>query len=90
MFLYLDLKFTDFFEHEIIEACAVRFFFIMSGFKSGMWILVLCFCTCIGNAYDRTVVVIVVKYVKCPSQFRLVMFDLTLFVVTEHTDRLEF
>jgi len=32
---------------------------------------------------------IVVKYVKYASQFNLVMYDLTLFVVTEHTDRLE-
>jgi peptidoglycan/LPS O-acetylase OafA/YrhL len=28
--------YTFFFEHGIIEACVVRFFFLMSGFKSWM------------------------------------------------------
>jgi len=53
-----------FFEHGIIGDCAIRFFFLVSGFKSCMWILVLCFCARVGNAYDRTLVVIVVNRLK--------------------------
>jgi len=83
------LKFTDFFEHGIIEACAVLSSFSCLVLNHACEFKFSAFCTCIGNAYDRTVVVIVAKYVTCASQFRLVMFDLTLFVVTEYTHRLE-